>query len=252
MAGRELISVAAAASLRDGMEEIARNYEAQTKEHVELTFGSSGQLMAQIKAGAPVDAFVSAAEAQVKELAKAGLVDQQSRKVIAGNELVVIVPAKSPEDITSFEDLAKAKKVAIGEPGSVPAGTYAQQVLRKLSLSEKMKNHIVYGTNVRQVLDYVRRGEVSAGIVYATDAKEAGEEVTVVAKAEPSWHEPIVYPSVIVTRSDKRDAAKRFLEYLAGDQAQRVLKAKGFAPALAPTSAPAPAPASKSQGTKGT
>ena len=227
----ETIKVAAAASLREGMSEIAKAYEAEAKDRMELTFGSSGQLAAQIKAGAPIDAFVSAAEAQVTELVKAGLADESSRRVIAGNELVLIAPAKSSVEIKAFDDLEKAKRVAMGEPRTVPAGMYAQQVMKKLSIEEKIKDRIVYGTNVRQVLDYVRRGEVTCGIVYATDAKEAGDEVKVVAKADATWHERIVYPGVVVKGTAKPQAAEKFLEYLRGEKAQGILKKRGFAAA---------------------
>ena len=229
----ETINVGAASSLREAMEQIAAGYENQTKDHVELTFGSSGQLLAQIKGGAPIDAFISAADAQVKELIEAGLADESSRQVIAGNELVLIVRASAKEELKTFQDLTKVKRLSIGEPKTVPAGQYAMQALKALKLDETLRDRIVYGTNVRQVLDYLRRGEVPAGIVYATDAKEAGDEVKVVATAEGSWHEPIRYPAVIVKRSAKQEAAKKFLEYLRGEKAQAILKAKGFAAAEA-------------------
>ena len=156
------ITVAAAVSLKEAVTEIARTYESQTGEHVEFTFGSSGQLMAQIKSGAPIDAFISAADKQLDELDKAGLIDPASRRVVAGNELVLIVPTGAANPPTRFEDLAgpDVKKLAIGEPKTVPAGQYAQQVLKHLSLEAKLGDRVVFGTNVRQVLAYVERGEV--------------------------------------------------------------------------------------------
>ena len=226
------ITVAAAASLREAMTEIAKVYETDTQDQVELTFGSSGQLAAQIKAGAPIDAFISAADAQVKDLIHAQAADGKSSRIIAGNELVLVVP-RSNATITSFEDLKNVKRLATGEPRTVPAGMYAEQTLKKLDLLDTLKDRIVYGTNVRQVLDYVRRSEVDAGIVYATDAKEAGEEVKLVATADKTWHQPIQYPAIVMSKTSKRDAAVRFLDFLRTPKAQQLLKERGFAPAPA-------------------
>jgi molybdate transport system substrate-binding protein len=232
-AAAESLRVAAAISLKDALSQIAKEYEAQTGTHVELTFGSSGQLAAQIKSGAPIDLFISAANQQVDELARDGLIDHATRRPIIGNKLVLIVPADNLASVNSFESLADASvtKVALGEPRSVPAGQYAQQALKSLDLLEKIKNKLVYGSNVRQVLAYVERGEVSAGIVYATDAQEAAGKVAVVAIAEDSTHEPIVYPGAVVKASDRKDTAKKFLEYLCGAEGRAVFESKGFTPA---------------------
>ena len=226
----ETIKVGAAISLKEAITEIAKTYEAESGEHVEFTFGSSGQLMAQIKAGAPVDAFISAASKQVDELDAAGLIDRPSRRVLAGNTLVLIVPAGSGVALSRFEQLADPGigKVSMGDPKSVPAGQYAQQVIKKLGIDQKLQDRVIYGTNVRQVLDYVERGEVVAGIVYATDAREGGEKVKVVAKADPSMHEPIQYPAVVVSASKKGEATKRFLDYAKSEKAQAILKRYGF------------------------
>jgi molybdate transport system substrate-binding protein len=234
----ETINVAAAISLKESLQEIARAYAADTGDRVEFTFGASGQLMAQIKNGAPIDAFISAANKQVDDLDKAGLIDAKTRRVVAGNSLVLIVPADAPAGLSNFKGLAddRIRRLAIGEPRTVPVGQYAQQVLRKLELEQRLSDggRLVYGSNVRQVLDYVERGEVGAGIVYATDAREAGDaKVKVVATADPTTHEPIVYPGVLVKTSRKREAAVRFLDYLGSDKARKVFEAKGFAPAQA-------------------
>ncbi|HEY7090641.1 MAG TPA: molybdate ABC transporter substrate-binding protein [Tepidisphaeraceae bacterium] len=240
-AAADTIRVSAAISLKDALEEVAKAYQAETGEKVTFNFGSSGQLAAQIASGADVDVFISAAQKQVDDLNKQGLLSGETRKVIAGNVLVLIVPADAKDPPSSFEALAgpSVKRVAIGEPKSVPAGQYATQVLKHFALDEKLKDRVVYGTNVRQVLAYVERGEVSAGIVYASDAKESGDKVKVVATAQGDWHEPIVYPAVVVKASAKQEAAKRFIDYLASEKARAVLTAKGFASARRAT-APEP------------
>lgn len=236
----ETIRVAAAISLKEAVTEIAKTYEMESGDKVEFAFGASGQLAAQVKSGAPIDLFISAANKQVDELAKEKLIDAASRRIVAANTLVLVVPAKAKDAPRNFEGLADAAvmKVAIGEPKTVPAGQYAQQVLDALKLTERIKSKLLYGANVRQVLLYVERGEVSAGIVYATDARESGDRVKVVATADAKWHEPIVYPAAIVSASKAPDATKRFLKYLSSERSQSVLKSKGFAPLQKKVSGP--------------
>src|SRR5258708_5578290 len=125
----ETITVAAAISLKDALTKVAERYKTDTGETVELTFGSSGQLASQILNGAPVDLFISAANKQVDDVSKAGAVDDTTRKVIAGNALVLIVPpeSKSPPDSIKALTGAGITRIAVGEPKSVPAGQYAQQ-----------------------------------------------------------------------------------------------------------------------------
>ena len=230
MTRAETISVASAVSLKEAISQVAKAFEAQTGDRVRFTFGSSGQLMAQIKNGAPIDAFISAANKQVDDLERLGLIEAETRRTIAGNALVLIVPADATLRISEFKDLADAgiKKLAIGQPGTVPAGQYARQVLDKLGLEQKLGGRMVYGSNVRQVLDYVRRGEVTAGIVYATDAKEAGDKVKVVATADPASHDPVEYPAAVVKSGKKREAAARFLDFLHTEKSRKILEARGF------------------------
>jgi molybdate transport system substrate-binding protein len=227
----EAIRVGVAVSMKEAMTEIASAYEKQTGTQVKLTFGSSGQISAQIKGGAAIDAFISAADKQVDQLAAEGLVDSDTRRIVAGNTLVVIVPRDSKAAMDSFESLARApvKRLAVGEPKTVPAGQYAMQALDKLKLTSALSDKLVYGSNARQVLGYVARGEVTAGIVYATDAKQMGEKVKVVATAPADVHDPIVYPAVVVKRSGSAAAAaQKFLEYLTGEDARRIFEAHGF------------------------
>lgn len=230
LAPAETIRVAVAISLKESLTDIARAYETRTGDKIELSFGASGQLATQIKSGAPVDAFISAAEKHVDDLDDAGLIDATSRRVIAGNTLVLIVPAESKLTVDAFDKLkdVSIRRIAIGEPKSVPAGQYAVQTLKNLKLSDAVKAKLDYGANVRQVLDYVVRGEVSAGIVYATDAKEAGEKVRVAATAPAGSHDPIVYPAAVIKKSARAAAAVKFLDHLGGDDARRALQSRGF------------------------
>jgi molybdate transport system substrate-binding protein len=243
----EDVRVAAAISLQEALVEAAAAHERQGGEPIKFTFGSSGQLLAQIKTGAPIDVFVSAADKQMDALMESGLGDPASRRVVATNTLVLIVPAGAGNPaVNAFDRLGDAavKRLAVGEPQTVPAGQYAKQVLEKLGLSGAVAGKIVYGANVRQVLDYVQRGEVSAGIVYATDAAQAGDKVRILATAPPNSHDEIVYPAAVVTAGPNAAGGRQFLAYLTSPAGQRHLTARGFG-AASTTAAPGTRPASE-------
>jgi molybdate transport system substrate-binding protein len=221
--------VSAAASLQDVMEEIKPLYQ-QTNPNIKITynFGSSGALQQQIEQGAPVDVFISAAKRQVDALEQKNILVPGTRSIIAKNRLVLVVP-KNVSGVSSFYNLkdAKVKKIAIGEPRSVPAGQYAQQVLEKLKLWPQVKSKLVYANNVRQVLASVESGNADAGLVYVTDAK-ISKNVKVVVAADEKYHSAIIYPLAVIKRSKNPDAAKNFSQFLASDKAKAVLKKYGF------------------------
>jgi molybdate transport system substrate-binding protein len=225
----DALRVGAAVSLKEALGEIAKLYTADSGDTVEFVFGSSGQIAQQIKSGAPMDAFVSAGKKQADDLEKAGFFEPETRRNVAGNRLALIIPAQNTR-VKALDDLKKqtVTKIATGEPQTVPAGQYAEQVLKALKLNEAVKGKIVYGTNVRQVLAYVERGEVQAGLVYRSDAMESGTKVTIVANAAENTHEPIVYPAAVLKKSEHIEAAGHFLDFLASDKAAAVLRAKGF------------------------
>jgi molybdate transport system substrate-binding protein len=233
----ERVTVFGAVSLKDALEDVRKQYARDSSDEIEFSFGASGQLSTQIREGAPADLFISAAQKQVNELIDAKLADGASRAVIASNRLVLIVPADAEKPIAGFSELADARvrRISIGQPRTVPAGEYAAQVLSKLDILDTIRDRLIYGTNVRQVLDYVRRGEVDAGIVYASDAASE-PKVKVVATADESLHDPIVYPAVVIQRNKGNAAgAKRFLEHLQSDAARQILRNRGFAPTTRPS-----------------
>ncbi|MGA3067887.1 MAG: molybdate ABC transporter substrate-binding protein [Tepidisphaeraceae bacterium] len=225
----ETITVSAAISLKEALGDVAKQYAADTNDQVNLNFGASGLLASQIEQGAPVDLFVSAGAKQVDALVKDGLADPATRTAVATNELVLIVPAGAKNPPAKFEDLTDPRfaHIAIGDPKTVPAGQYAMQTLVSLNLEEPLATRLVEGANVRQVLIYVSLGEADAGVVYATDAAQAGKKVIVAAVAPETSHDPIVYPAVIL-KAGKTDAAARFLSYLQSDKARAILIAHGF------------------------
>jgi molybdate transport system substrate-binding protein len=221
--------ISAAASLKEVLVEIQPLYQqSQPNVNISYNFGSSGTLQQQIEQGAPTDIFISAAKKQVDTLEQKGLLVTGSRNIIAKNRLVLIVP-KNAVGINSFYSLkdAKVKKIAIGEPRSVPAGQYAQQVLEKLKIWTEVKSKLVFANNVRQVLASVESGNADTGLVYATDAK-ISSRVKVVVTADEKYHSPIIYPLAVVKRSKNVNAAKEFSQFLSSNQAKAVFKKYGF------------------------
>lgn len=221
--------VSAAASLKDVLEEIKPLYQ-QNKPNVKISynFGSSGALQQQIEQGAPTDIFISAAKKQVDALEQKGLLVAGTRNIIAKNRLVLVVP-NNFVGLTSFYNLkdAKVKKIALGEPRSVPAGQYAQQVLEKLKIWNQVKSKLVFANNVRQVLASVETGNAEAGLVYVTDAKMSNK-VKIVVAADEKYHSAIIYPLAVVKRSKNLAAAKEFSQFLSSEQTKTVFKKYGF------------------------
>ncbi len=222
------LTVSAASSLSNVLREIGRLFEQRRPDvHVRINFGGSGALLQQIAQGAPVDVFVSADEATVERGIAQKLLDARTRRDVAGNSLVLVIPA-GRRDPLSLQDLAGSavRRIAIGKPATVPAGRYAQQALERTGLWSALADRFVYAENVRQVLDYVSRGEVDAGLVYGTDAPILRDRVHVAATV--AGHAPIRYPAVVVADTRRRELAVSFIEFLRSSAAQEQLVAAGF------------------------
>lgn len=225
------ITVSAAASLTNAFKDIGKAFETAHKgTKIYFNFAASGDLLRQIEGGAPVDVFASAAPREMDQLESKGMVMPGTRHNFAENGLVLIRPAASSAKVTSFEDLKKddVKRISIGNPASVPAGMYAEQVLRFQKVWDAIKGKLVFGESVRQVLDYVARGEVDAGVVFSTDAKVRAKEVVVVAAAPEGSHIPIVYPLAVVKGARNQELAKAFVQFVMSAEGQKTLRAYGF------------------------
>lgn len=140
---------------------------------------------------------------------------------------MLIVPKNGESPVTNFSNLADSEKIALGTPESVPAGAYGKESLTKLSLWDKVKDKIVYGKDVRQVLSYVETGNVDAGVVYKTDAL-ISKKVKIIDEAKADTHSPIVYPLGIVKATKHRKEAQKFYDYLQTDEAMKVFEKYGF------------------------
>jgi molybdate transport system substrate-binding protein len=230
-AGHPQVTVAAAISMKDVLEAIANLYgRRKGAPEVTLTFGASGILEKQIEQGAPVDVFISAAPAQMNALEKQNLLLEGTRRDIAGNRLVLVVP-RATTVVHSLEDLKKpeVRAIAMGEPRSVPAGQYAAEALRNLGLFDPLESKFVYAQDVRAVLTYVAGGDADAGFVYETDAMSS-DKVTIAAAAPAGSYTPVVYPAAVVRSTQNAAAAKQYLEYLGSVEARAVFEKCGFTP----------------------
>jgi len=223
------LTVSAAASLTNAFKEIARDYEARYPDaEVALNFGASGALLQQLAKGAPVDVFASADQETMDHAEKQGLVVGSERRDFVSNSLVLIVPADNRLAIRQLEDLGRAevRKVAVGNPASVPAGRYTRQALEAAGLWQTVAAKAVLTQNVRQSLDYVARGEVEAGFVYSTDAAIMKDRV---ASAFPvPLAVPVRYPIAMTADSADSTEARRFIAYVLSPAAQSVLEKHGF------------------------
>lgn len=221
------LTVSAAASLTNAFRELAPMYEAKHPDtKVQLNFAGSGALLQQIAKGAPVDVFASADQVTMDRAQEQGLIDANQRHDFVSNSLVVIVPTESKLAPASLQDVAKLERIAIGLPASVPVGRYTQGVLEKAQLWEAIEPRMIGSQNVRQALDYVARGEVDAGFVYATDAAIMPDKVKVAFTAPTE--SPILYPIAPVVKGPNPNAAKSFVDFVQTDEAQAVLAKYGF------------------------
>lgn len=224
------ILIAAAASLeyclRDRLIPLFR--EKHPEIAVEGSYDSSGKLQTQIEEGLEADLFFSAAAKQMDALYSKGLMDSDSITPLLENRIVLITAAEGGPPELSFENIGSAESIALGDPESVPAGQYAREALTSLGLWESIQPKVSLGTNVTEVLNWVAEGSAGVGIVYATDAA-ATPKVTVLAEApQGSLAAPVVYPVGITAASQKKEAARLFLDFLQSDEAMAVFQEYGF------------------------
>jgi len=225
----QTITVSAAASLTDAFKEIGPKFEAaRPGVGVRFNFAASGMLIQQIVQGAPVDVFVSADPETMNRGVEQKVIDAETRRDFAANTVVLIAPAQGGPAIASLADLQRPaiKRIAIGKTATVPVGRYTKQVLDTAGLWSALEPRFVQAGSVRQVLDYVARGETEAGFVYRTDAAIMADKVTIVLTAE--GHVPVRYPAAVVSESRRKTVAKDFVDYLTTPPAQAVLARFGF------------------------
>lgn len=220
--------VSAAASLTDAFKEIGAGFEARRPgSRVLFNFGASGALLQQIAHGAPVDVLASADQETMDQAQRLGLIEAAARRDFTANTLVLVVPvgAAAPRTLDELRRPA-FRRIAVGTAASVPVGRYAKAALERAGLWRELEPRLVGAQSVRQVPDYVSRGEVDAGFVYATDAALMPDRVNV-AFAVPTTT-PVRYPIAPLAASRQAEAARQFVDHLLSAPGQAVLARHGF------------------------
>ena len=224
------LTVSAAVSLTDALEEIATAYVRSGGTAVRFNFGGSNVLARQIASGAPVDLFISADEAQMALAESAGAIDTGTRIALLGNRLAVVTRRGAPE-VTDARALTASsiRKIAIGDPAAVPAGVYARRYLRAATLWDALQSKLVPVGNVRAALAAAASGSVDAAFVYETDARMSADVALAFVVDGPDAP-PITYPAAVTKRASDRAAALRFLQFLGGPEASTIFARHGFTP----------------------
>ncbi|HYV17981.1 MAG TPA: molybdate ABC transporter substrate-binding protein [Verrucomicrobiae bacterium] len=223
------LTVYAAASLKDALQEIGPACGSEAGATILFNFGGSNDLAQQILAANKADVFFSADEGWMDKVAAKGLVDAASRRALLSNRLVIVVRADADLTIQGPGDLAgaKVKNLSIANPDAVPAGRYARAWLEKIGAWEALKDKIAPAPDVRAALAAVEAGAAEAGIVYATDAAIARK--TKVAYTVPEGDGPkISYPVAVLKDRPHVEAARRLVACFGGDDARRVFVRDGF------------------------
>ncbi|HWC60031.1 MAG TPA: molybdate ABC transporter substrate-binding protein [Verrucomicrobiae bacterium] len=223
------INVFAAASLTDSLKEIASGYEKQSGDKIAFNFGASSLLERQIEEGAPADIFFSADEAKMDRLAAKDLIDKETRKSRLSNTLVIVTSADSNLKITSPADLAgkDVRRIALADPKAVPAGVYSREFLEQQNLWPQIESKVVPVDNVRAALAAVESGNIEVGMVFKTDAA-ISKRVKVAYEVPTAIGPKISYPLALTKNAKQIESTKKFMEYLASDDAAKIFTKYGF------------------------
>jgi molybdate transport system substrate-binding protein len=223
------ILVGAAISLRPVLDSVVHMYsESYPGRTLRVSYAGSGTLQHQIEFGAPIDLFLSAARVHVDSLASKGFVREDTRRTLASNTLVLIMPVRRPPVATISDlQLPGIARIAIGDPSIVPAGRYTIEALTKMGLEGVLDGKLIFTKNALQALAYVRSGVVDAGFVYASDARSLPPVRTILTIPD-SLHSKILYEGIILSASRRPDEAGHFLEYLSEDTVRALFTTNGF------------------------
>ncbi len=231
VAQAESVTVFAAASMTNAMQEIEERFEAASGHELVVSLAGSSALARQIQQGAPADVFISANPGWMDRLESEGLIEEGTRFDLLNNSIVLIAHGRdaAPVEIGPDMDMAgllDGGRLAMAMVDAVPAGIYGKASLASLGLWDGIAREVAQADNVRAALALVAAGEAPYGIVYATDAA-ASDNVTVVATFPADSHPPIVYPAADVEGRDT-EAETAFMEFLRGPEARAAFERQGF------------------------
>lgn len=231
------IVVFAAASMTETIEEIAKNYEAENPNvKIVPNFDSSGTLKTQIEEGADCDIFISASQKHMDALDinseknedKLDFIDSDTRVDLLENKVTIAVKEDSDLALENFKDLAsdKVKSLGLGNE-DVPVGKYSEEILKNIGIWDQIQDKVTYGSNVKEVTNWISEGAVDCGIIYQTDAFSANLKVLLTAGPD-ELKTPVVYPAAVTKNSKNKDEAKKFLEYLQNEKSSEIFESVGF------------------------
>jgi len=231
VAQAESVTVFAAASMTNAMQEIEERFEAASGHELVVSLAGSSALARQIQQGAPADVFISANPGWMDRLESEGLIEEGTRFDLLNNSIVLIAHGRdaAPVEIGPDMDMAgllDGGRLAMAMVDAVPAGIYGKASLASLGLWDGIAREVAQADNVRAALALVAAGEAPYGIVYATDAA-ASDNVTVVATFPADSHPPIVYAAADVEGRDT-EAETAFMEFLRGPEARAAFERQGF------------------------
>lgn len=220
--------VSVAVSMHAAVEEIAGLYRAATGVTVSLNTGSSNTLARQIVEGARVAVFLSADDLQMDVVEQAGRVVAGTRTRLLTNELAIVAPvdSRAPANLAALLE-GRVTRLAMGETNSVPAGVYGRRWLEHEGAWPRLQSKVIPFPTVRAVLSAVEAGRVAAGIVYATDARDAAVRIVGRVPAKDHAYLNIVQPAAVIAGPAEAEG-RRFLQFLRGPEAAAVFRRRGF------------------------
>lgn len=225
------LHISAATTLKRAVEELIPEFEAA---HPGVTivgnYAASGVLQKQIEEGAPCDVFLSAGPKQVAALIEGGIISAEASQTLCSNDVAIIVPTDNPADIEGPDDLANAERLTTGNPDTAPFGTKSKEWLVNIGLWDELEPQIVLAENAAQAIDYIARGEVDGGLVFASEATDIdGVEIVYLAPVG-ELTTPVRYVLAPLVVSEQPDLADEFVAFMLAEQAQDVLAGWGFRP----------------------
>ncbi|MDU3335323.1 molybdate ABC transporter substrate-binding protein [Paraclostridium bifermentans] len=217
---KQNITISAAASLKEPLEEIKGIYEKENDVNITLNLGASGTLQKQIEQGADCDIYIPASPKQINVLEKKNLIKKDSKIDLLQNKLVIISNKNLDQNDSDL-------KFSIGTPKVVPAGDYAKESLENMGMYDKLKDKIIYAKDVKQVLSYVETNNVDFGMVYKSDALSS-DKCKIYEVVDDNMHKPIIYPAAIVASTKNESQSDKFIKYLNSSKSKEIFKKYEF------------------------
>ncbi len=221
------INIAAAANLTDAFAELGKEFTARTGIRVVYSYGATADLARQIEQDAPFDVFASADVENVLRLERKGLLAEDEHRLYARGRLALWTPPASRIRLTRIEDLTSTEieRIGIAKPDVAPYGRASVEALRTLNLWQQLERKVVYGQNVSQVRQYAATGNVDAAFIPLALVR-AGEGQAI--EVDERLHQPINQAIAVIKKSQKQEAARRFVEFVLSQEGQALLERYGY------------------------